>query len=171
MDNEKVLIMDKGRVVSLTQFVILIVIATAVPLFHQQLVTGPIVNATLFVATILLGTQMGVFVGLIPSVIALSVGNLPAVLAPIIPFIMISNAILILTFNFFRRKNYWLAVVLASFLKFIFLLMTSSVVTGLLAQKSITKNVIMMMNYPQLLTALAGGVLAWIFLKKSGLTK
>ena len=166
MNNEKVLIMDRERLISVTKFIALIGIATLVPLFHQQMITGPIVNATLFVSAIIFGRQMGIFVGLIPSVIALSVGLLSPVLAPMIPYIMISNAILILTFNFLRNKNFWLAVGVASFMKFLFLFSTSSLVVNLLLKKEIADSVIMMMSWPQLSTALAGGIIAWVFLKK-----
>jgi riboflavin transporter len=166
MAYEKVLTINRDKMVSLAQFAGLIGIATVVPLFHQQMITGPIVNATLFVAAILLGTQAGILAGLIPSVIALSAGTLPAALAPMVPYIMISNAILVLVFNFLKDKNYWLAVVSSSLLKFLFLAGTSSMVINLIFKKELAQSVAMMMGYPQLLTALAGGVLAWIFFQK-----
>ena len=78
---------------------------------------------------------------------------------------MISNAILILTFNFLRNKNFWLAVGLASFMKFLFLFSTSSLVVNLLLKKEIADSVAMMMNWPQLATALTGGIIAWAFSK------
>lgn len=164
MNNEKVLAIDRSKINSLIQFVFLIVIATVVPLFHQQMITGPIVNATLFIATALLGVQMGIMVGLIPSVIAISVGTLPLALASMVPYIMVSNAVLILTFNSLKNKSYWLAVVLSSFLKFLFLYGTSSLVVNLLLKKELAGNVALMMGYPQFITALAGGVLANLFL-------
>ena len=164
MNNAKALAIDKSKIAALTKLIVLIGVAVAVPFFHQQLITGPVVNATLFISTVILGTQMGMLVGLIPSVIALSIGTLPAVLAPMIPYIMISNTILILTFNYFRKKNFWLAVVLASFLKFIFLFATSTIVINLLLKKELAESVSAMMSYPQLLTALAGGILAALFL-------
>jgi hypothetical protein len=164
MEDEQEAVMDR-RVSTMTiQSVILLSIAISVPLFHQQMITGPVVNATLFAATVLLGAQMGVLVGLIPSVIALSVGTLPAALAPMVPYIMLSNVILIVTFNFLKGKNYWLAITAASFLKFLFLFVSSSVVVGLLLKKELAESVVVMMSYPQLLTALLGGVLAKVFL-------
>ncbi len=165
MSNENVFAFDRSKALLLTQFAALVGIATVVPLFHQQMITGPVVNATLFVAAVLLGTQMGVFVGLIPSIIALSVGTLPAPLAPMVPYIMLSNAILILAFNAFRERNYWLAVGIASALKFAFLWATSSVVIGLLMKKELAESVALMMSWPQLLTALLGGALASLFLR------
>lgn len=164
MNNEQALTLSRSNYIASTKFIALIGVATIIPLFHQQMITGPIVNATLFVATIILGTQMGILVGLIPSVIALSVGTLPAPLAPMVPYIMISNAILILTFGYLKNINYWLAIIISSFLKFLFLFLTSSVVIGLLMKKELAESVTLMMRWPQLLTALMGGVLASLFL-------
>lgn len=164
MDNTKVLVWDKSQTIALTQFVGLVAVATVVPLFHQQLITGPVVNATLFVATILLGTSRGMLVGLIPSLIALSVGTLPAALAPMVPFIMTSNALLILVFNSLKSKNFWLAIGVSSLVKFFFLYGTSFIVINLLMKKELAASVAIMMSWPQLITALAGGVLAGWFL-------
>jgi len=65
-----------------------------------------------------LGVDFAILIGLIPSVIALGVGLLPAVLVPMVPFIMISNTLLVVCFAYLRKKNYWLGVVVSSFLKF-----------------------------------------------------
>lgn len=165
MNNAKVLAINRGQAVALTEFAVLVAVAAIVPLFHQQMITGPIVNATLFLATALLGSSAGILVGLIPSVIALSVGLLPPVLAPMIPFIMIGNTILVLTFNVFKDKNYWLGIFISSILKFVFLYGTSSVVINLLLKKEIAYQVSIMMSWPQLLTAVIGGALAYLFLK------
>lgn len=164
MSNTKELALDKKLIISLTWFVLLTGVAIIVPLFHQQIITGSIVNATLFLAVIFLGARKALFVGLIPSVIAFSVGLLPLGLAPMVPFIIVSNAILILAFSLLKDKNYWLAVFSASFLKFLFLSGTSSIVISLLFEKKLVPAVAAMMSYPQFLTALAGGVLAYFFL-------
>jgi hypothetical protein len=134
MEKTKKLVLRKTIVISI-EFIILTTIVTIAPLFHYQPITGPIVNAALFIAVYLLGTQNAIFVGLIPSVIALSIGLLPPVLAPMIPFIMIGNVILIITFSYSKKKNYWLGVALASILKFLFLFSASSVVINLLIKK------------------------------------
>ena len=128
-------------------------------------IRGPIVNATLFIAAATLGPQRAILIGLIPSMIALSAGLLPAVLAPMIPFIMLSNAILIMTFSALKKKNYWLNVAIGSTLKFIFLFATSSIVINLLIKKEIAQQVALIMSWPQLLTALAGGVIAYPIIK------
>ena len=157
--------LNKVQILSLIKFAALIGAATVVPLFHFQPITGPIVNATLFIAAATLGAQAAILVGLIPSIIALSSGLLPPVLAPMIPFIMLSNAILIMTFTYLKKRNYWLNIAIASTIKFLFLLATSSVVINLLLQKEIADTVALMMSWPQLVTALAGGIIAFPIIK------
>lgn len=164
MQNIKTLVLRKKSIINLVAFVVLTGVITIAPLFHFQPVTGPIVNAILFIAVIFLGIQNTLLIGLIPSVVALSVGFLPAVLAPMVPFIMLSNAILIITFGYLKDKNYWFGVIVASVFKFIFLFTTSSVVVSLLLKKEIATKVATIMSWPQLITALAGGIIAYIFL-------
>ena len=137
-------------------------------LIKEQMITGPIVNACLFIGAAILGPGNAVFVGLMPSLIALSIGLLPAALALMIPFIMTSNAILILIFSCMKEKNYWLGVVLASITKFAFLFSTSFIVKSLIAKKEIAVKASSMMSWPQLATALLGGIIAYsiIILKK-----
>lgn len=165
MFNIKELAINREKITFLTKLAALLSVAMVVPLFHQQIITGPIVNATLFVATAVLGVSGGILVGLIPSVVALSAGLLPPVLAPMVPFIMISNTILVLTFHRLKERNYWMGMILGSILKFIFLYSTSSIVINLLLKKEVATQVSLMMNWPQLLTALAGGCLAYVFIK------
>lgn len=149
MENVKILILNKKALISLTTFVFLTIIITIVPLFHFQPITGPLVNAILFIGASLLGLEYALLIGLIPSVIALSTGLLPAILSPMVPFIMLSNAILIVTFIFFKKKNYWLGIITASVLKFIFLFSTSSIVVNLLLKKEVA---IKVASYDELAT-------------------
>ncbi len=147
-------------------FLGLLATATITPMFiHSQPITGSLVNATLFIAATFLGTEIAIVVGLIPSVIALSFGLLPAILAPMVPFIMISNALLVIVFGSLQKRNYWLGVVSASLIKFIFLFSTSSIVIRLLTKKEIAVKVAAMMSWSQLVTALTGGIIAWLVIK------
>ena len=161
----KTLTWDRAKTVTTAQFVSLLGIATVAPLFHQQWLTGPIVNAMFLIAVVLLGSQNAIVLALLPSTIALGVGLLPAILAPMIPFIIISNVIFILGFHYLREKNFWLGVAVGSILKFVFLWSTSFVVINLLIKKELAANVSAVMSWPQLATALLGGVLAYAFLK------
>jgi hypothetical protein len=161
MDYQKVASFNKERIISIAVFTSLVGIATVAPLFHNQPITGPIVNATLFLAAALLGTETAIMVGLIPSLIALSVGLLPAVLAPMVPFIMVGNALMIWSFSILNKKNYWAGMIVASLLKFVFLWGTSAIVINLLLKKEIASTVATMMSWPQLWTAVIGGIIAY----------
>lgn len=166
MIQAKILTIKKEMVYSLAQFGILLSVVILAPLFFQQAITGVIVNAALFVSVIILGARNAILIAIVPSLIALSVGLLPIALAPMIPFIMAGNIILILCFGLLREKNYWLGVVMASSLKFLFLFSVSYVVMNLFIQQGVVaKATATMMGLPQLLTALAGGVIAYLFLK------
>ena len=165
MKKTKSLAIEIEAFFTLTKAILLIGIVTFAPLLGQQAITGPIVNATLFISTILIDIKYAIFVGLIPSGIALSVGLLPLTLAPMIPFIMVANAILIVAFEGLRRKNYWLAVFSASTIKFLFLKITSFKVIDLVLKKEVASKAALMMSWPQFVTAIAGGILAYLFLK------
>jgi len=166
----KILFLNKTLLKNIIFFFCFLILSLLAPLFHFQLFTGPIVNSALFLAALTLPIEWAIMLGLLPSLMALSVGTLPAVLAPMIPFIMTSNAILILAFTFLRKKTFLGSIFLASFLKFVFLFSTSSIVLNLIAQKNIAQKISQMLSWPQLLTALAGGLIAWliwfVFLKQ-----
>lgn len=161
----KSLTLPKPLLAQLTTFAVLLTIAIVAPLFHFQPITGTIVNATLFLGAMLLPIEYALMLGLLPSLMALSAGTLPAILAPMVPFIMASNTILVVSFAFLRQKNYFLATIFASILKFLFLFSTSYIVIHLITQQPIAQKAAMMMSWPQLATALLGGIIAFIFLK------
>ncbi|MFA5358450.1 MAG: iron hydrogenase [Patescibacteria group bacterium] len=156
----------KVQSVAMVKFLALLGIATFVPMFvHLQWLTGPLVNAILIITVVVVGVREALLIALIPSSIALAYGLLPLPLAPMIPFIMISNAFLVWFFDVLRDRGYWLAVVVAALIKFVWLyaivhLLMKSILAG-----SLFNSLAILMSWPQLVTALIGGVLAWIFLK------
>ncbi len=163
MNKTKILILRKEII--LAQFAALTGVAVVAPLLGNQFISGSIVNAVLFVTVILLGWRSAILVATIPSLIALSTGLLPIVLAPMIPFIIIANIILVSVYNFSLKKNYWLKVVMAGFLKFVFLFFTSSIVINLFLTEKVAAKIAVIMSWPQFITALVGGLLAYLFLK------
>jgi len=165
MNNTKILAINREKIIVLSEFAVLIGVATIAPLLGQQAISGPIVNATLFISTMFLGIRAGILIGLLPSIIALSAGLLPLALTPMIPFIMIGNVILVLSFDFLKNKNYWLRVITASALKFIFLFSTSSIVINLILKTEIANRVAVIMSWPQFLTAIAGGTIAYFLFR------
>lgn len=160
---------------ALAQFLALAGIAAFLPfVIHQQLITGPIVNAILILALFLVGIRSALTLCLIPSLIALAGGLLPAVLAPAVPFIMISNVILVLSIDYATQRQttpiyarqYWVGLVIGAGLKFLFLLASVNVISKLLIKQELAMKVAQMMSWPQFATAVAGGAIAWLLLKK-----
>ncbi|MEA2006582.1 MAG: hypothetical protein U9O20_00260 [Patescibacteria group bacterium] len=121
---------------------------------HNQWITGTIVNALLFIAAWRLGLANAILVAVLPSSVALMRGLLPAPMAILIPYIIFSNVLLILTFSFLK-KNLTLGVSIASFVKFTFLFGVS-----LYFAPKLLAPMIMMLQWSQLITALAGGFVA-----------
>ncbi len=159
----KTIALKKILTAEMAYFAVLFSAVLFAPLIGVQAITGPLVNAALFLAVIFTGVQGAVLIALFPSIVALSVGLLPAVMAPMIPFIMVGNVILILIFNRFRQK-FWEGVFLASFFKFLFLFSSSFVVVNLIVGEAVAQRAAAVMSWPQLATALAGGLIAYFVL-------
>lgn len=164
MPPEKSIALEKESVSSIAQMAAVLGLVIILPFFHNQLITGPIINAIFFISVILLGVHKTLYISLIPSVIALSVGLLPFIIYPIVPVLMIGNIIQIAVFNFFKKK-YFLAMVLASLSKFIFIFFAGSLIFNVILKESLADSVSLIISWPQLFTALTGGVLAYFFLK------
>jgi len=126
-----------------------------------QLVTGPLVNMVLFLATFLEGIGSGVVIGFFTPWVAFSRGILPS--PPMIPFIMIGNALLVVIFGIFRTKpgvtREIAGIVVSALAKYLFL---SQSVNFLV---EIPGPVAKAMQVPQLVTALLGGALAFVLEK------
>jgi len=147
-------------------------ITMLVPFFvHLQWITGPFVNAMLIIILFILGIRSALLMCLIPSLMALAAGLLPVVLAPSVPFIMMSNAIYILCIdwiynNFKENTNgYWWGIFVGSTIKFFFLFVSVNVVSKLVINNELTMKVAQMFSWSQLVTALIGGMIAWLVLK------
>ena len=136
-------------------------IAAIAPSLHQQLITGTIVNATLFAAVMMVGFRAAAAVAVIPSLIALAAGTLPAAMAAMIPYMMASNIALAGIFAFLRRFGYWTAASIAVLAKFAILTASAAVVLSAITHGNIGVALASMMGWPQLITAILGGVVAY----------
>lgn len=127
-----------------------------------QPITGPVVNAALFSAALLLGPGCGVAVGLFTPIVALARGILPAPLAPMVPFIALGNGLMVALYAALRgRYGDGAGVIAGSLGKFLLLATAVNVFV------QVPESIAVMMQWPQLLTALGGGFLtlalsAWV---------
>lgn len=159
----QLLAFPKEKIFSFTLMAFFIAI---VPAFvHNQWLTGPFVNALLILTCVLVGPMEAMLLGLIPSTVALSNGLLPLPLAPILPFIMFSNAIFVVVFHYLNKKSFSLGVVFGAFFKFIFLFSFATFLAQNLFADTLLPKVFGMMSWPQFTTALIGGVFAYVVLQ------
>ncbi len=159
----KIIALKKVLTFEMACFTVLFSGVLFAPLVGVQAITGPLVNAALFLAVIFTGVQGAILIAFFPSVVAFASGLLPVVMAPMIPFIITGNVILVLVFNHFQ-KSFWQGVVVASFSKFLFLSLSFFIVVNLIANEAFSRQAIVMMSWPQLATALVGGLIAYVVL-------
>lgn len=141
-----------------------------------QPITGPAINAMLILATIFVGPLGAIIIGCLTPWLAFVRGIMG--FAPLIPYIMVGNALYVLSFYFLRQSlrkilkngsselfgasvNGFISggagVLLGAFLKF---LMLSSAVKYLIAD--VKPKIAQAMQLPQLYTALLGGAIALV---------
>jgi hypothetical protein len=135
-----------------------------------QYVTGPLVNALLILTVLWSGVSQALFVGMVTPMGAALSGVLPLPLWIMIPFIALGNAVLVTCFGGLRRTNRWVALTVAAVAKFavLYLAVTvlvahplSLVIAGKAQAVVVPSAIVNMMTWPQLLTALAGGAIAF----------
>jgi len=124
-----------------------------------QYATGPLVNTMLYLATVFVGIWGGVAIGLVTPVIAFWRGILPPPLGPMIPFIALGNAVLVIVYGLVEKRSKYVAIAAASVIKYLVL---AGAVTFVVA---VPPKIAQMMQLPQLITALAGGAIAILLSK------
>ncbi|MHB1414281.1 MAG: ECF transporter S component [Chloroflexota bacterium] len=149
-----------------TKMALLLALGLLIPSFGwDQQVTGPLVNALLLVSVSTVGVVGAVMVGVLPSLMALVRGVLPLPMVVMVPYIILGNAALVVVFALLRSRNYWLGLSVAAALKAGLLALA---VTNLVV---VPANLAILMQWPQLYTALLGGVIAYTALGVYGLAR
>jgi hypothetical protein len=150
-----------------------------VPFFiHSQPVTGVFVNFILIFTCLKLGIRSALPLAFVPSIAAVSSGMFPLALAPMIPFIMLGNILLILIVHLFQRHEslfqrndsllqhtYFVSLTLAALAKFALLYSTSHFLAQHFLPQMWLDKVMIMMNWPQFATAMVGGIFAFLVMK------
>lgn len=145
--------------------VVMIFVGKNVPQINQFLV-GPGVNAVLLLTAYICGTYYGIGIGLLTPLAALLLGQLNQAFAPFVPFIMIGNAIYVLLFGLLKSRaklGKYAGMILGSILKFLFLYVSVSKLVTLFSlniPKKLLSKLAAAMGFPQLITALIGGIIA-----------
>lgn len=132
-----------------------------------QPVTGPGINAVLFVASLYVGPLAGVFVGLITPWVALMMGITKLTAA--VPVIMAGNATLALVSGYLGKYNRYVAMAAAAILKWG--AMTLGIRYLLSTGTKIPAPAVASLTITQLFTALGGAVAAAAILAALDRTK
>lgn len=163
---EQVGAISKGKsITAVGVFLVLLAGVMLAPLFPNQFISGPIVNALLIIVTVMLGLRSGIILCFVPSLMAMVGGLLPAVFFPFVPFIMAGNIIMVVLFHFLRQRNYWLAAGAGSVTKFIFLFVASQLFFTVFLVQPLARAAALMMSWNQLYSAALGSLIAYAFLK------
>lgn len=144
------------------------VVAVVAPAIGNQFFTGTLVNATLFIVAFRYGWKIGALVGVLPSGISLVIGFLVPAVAPLIPFIIASNLLLVWLFIKLKKQLYFNKAVLSVAAKTAFLFIIGFIVSQLVGDPVLTSIAAKMFTWMQGLTGLTGALLAWGVLRTTG---
>ena len=145
----------------LTKASVLLAIAVVFQLTKMgQYITGTGINAVLITAAGTCGLPWAAAIGFITPALAVLLGVQPPVTVVLVPFIIAGNIIYASLFGILRKHNELLGVAAAAFAKFLLLYAAANMmVSGLPAP------VKLVFSFPQLITGLAGGLLAITIMK------
>ena len=154
----------------LARLVFFISLTLLIELFGlPQPITGPLVNMMLILTALVLDPLAGVILGTITPLVAGFRGQLPAILLPMVPAIIIANALFVLTFSTVQKSlkhvipvmiSTLLALLIAATIKFLLLYAAASWIIPILFGKSFPEAILTMMTFPQFLSAFIGGIFA-----------
>lgn len=151
------------------EMILYTVVCFSIPLFlgHNQLIVGVAVNAAIIAAAMNLKGYKIIPIIIAPSLGALSGGFLfgpfTIYLVYMIPFIWVGNSILLFSFKLFKlklNKNYFITLLLGSGMKSGFLFISAFILYSL---SIIPAMFLTVMGIMQLVTALGGGIPAYLF--------
>ncbi|NLP09624.1 ECF transporter S component [bacterium] len=162
------------KTLTLTRLMFLLSITLVIQLLGlPQPVTGPMVNFMLIITTLMVSATGGAVLGCLTPLLAVLRGQLPAPLAPMIPFILLANLSYVALFAWIKDREataaarYYLrnslAVTAAAVLKFAVLFAAARILLPLLLGRSLPPALVSIMAFPQLFTALIGGGFAVFF--------
>lgn len=164
--------MINDKVGMLTRTAVLLAVVVVVQMVGRSLpnsnfIVGPLVNMCLLIATMTAGVGGGIAIAILSPFTSLLNNNAPiaAALLPFAPVIAAANVIFILTFYFLYNKNKYAGVICASVLKFGFLFLLIRVFLNMFDFPKFTEKLIALFSWPQLLTALIGGLVALPIIK------
>lgn len=134
---------------------------------NSNFVVGPLVNACLLVSTALTGVWSGIIIAVVSPLSSLINNHAPvaAALLPFSPFIAVGNAVYVLSYYLLRKKSPLAGIGVGSVLKFAFLYFAIRLFLQIFEFPKFAKVLSLLFGWPQLITALLGGIIALAVIK------
>ncbi len=137
---------------------------------------GPLVNMMLIITTLVINPLGGLALGVVTPLVAVLGGQLPPLLIPMAPFIMIGNALFVILFAAIggmksalteKEPLYsvwaWIGLVVAAAAKTAWLYLIVRMLLPHLIGKPVPAPLLALMSLPQFVTAGIGGSFAFLF--------
>ncbi len=160
-----VLSLERSGTMNLYRFAFLSAIVLVSPLVFSQPITGSFVNAALFLSAAFFGFRKESFlIATVPSLVAVSTGQLPMALAPVVPFIMAGNLLLVFLADrgFRNGKKFVITAITSSFAKSALLFAVGFLFSVTLFRGTpLAGTVLTVFGWLQLATALVGAAIAF----------
>lgn len=151
----------KGKLSLLTKAAVLLAIAIVLQLAKMgQYVTGIGINTVLITAVGVCGLPWAAVIGIMTPMLAVLLGVQPPPTVVLVPFIMAGNLLFVILFRILRKYNDYIGVIVASIAKFVLLYTAANIIVGKLPAP-----IKLAFSFPQLITAVVGGIIALIILK------
>jgi hypothetical protein len=141
----------------------------SIPAPANSYIVGPLVNACILISTAFVGLTGGIIISILAPFTSLI--NNHAVIAPILllfaPFIAIGNMLLAFCFHILKKKSQVAGIIIGAILKFGFLFGAIKLFVNLKGdiKPKIVSNLVSLFSFPQLITALIGGIIAIAVIK------
>lgn len=131
---------------------------------NNNFIVGPLVNACLLITASMVGIFGAAIIAVAAPFGALLTGA--TVPLPFVPFVALGNLVLVLLFYFINKKNFVAGVITGALIKFLTLYASIIIFTNM-AKIPAKKASVMIFTFgwPQLVTALVGGVIAFIVIR------
>ena len=160
-----------GMLLALT--VVFQMVGRAIPAPANSFITGTLVNACLLVATLFGGLWSGIIISILAPFTSL-INNHAAIASALLPFapvVALGNVALVVAFYMFRNKSKIGGIAIGTAVKFLILyggilgFFKLLEVTGVTQLAKFKPVMIVLFSYPQIITALLGGVIALIVIQ------
>ncbi len=159
--------MNRNRIRLITRTAVLLALVVVIQIAGRSLpnnnfIVGPLVNMCLLIATMTAGISGGITIAILSPFTSLINNNAPiaAALLPFAPIIALANIVFVFIFYILYNKNKYAGLAAAAVLKFGVLFMGIRLFLNLFDFPKFTKKLLELFSWPQLLTALIGGIVA-----------